>query len=182
MSEKASLLKPVLSITFFIGFLVLFYFLIGKDKTELPSQLINHPAPQFKVVDLLDPSIFHTEKEFLGKITLLNVWASWCPSCYSEHPFWRQYAKNKDITLMGLNYRDKEKKALKFINQQGNSYQGIIFDKNGRLGIEFGVYGAPETFIIDPKGKIRYRHVGVVTPQAYKNIILPLVEKIKRGF
>jgi len=181
MSEQSSILKPLISIAAFVGFLILFYFLIGKDKTELPSQFIDQPAPQFKVVDLLDENVVHTEKEFLGQITLLNVWASWCPSCYSEHPFWRQYVKNKDIVLVGLNYRDSKKKALKFINQQGNSYQWVLFDENGRLGIEFGVYGAPETFIIDPKGKIRYRHVGVVTPEAYKTIFLPLIEKIKRG-
>ncbi len=182
MDNQSSLLKPIISIASFIGLLVLFYFLIGKDKTELPSQLINQPAPQFEVVDLLNEDIVHTEKEFLGRITLLNVWASWCPSCYTEHPYWREYAKNKDITLVGLNYRDTKKKALKFINQQGNSYEWILFDKNGRLGIEFGVYGAPETFLIDDKGKVRYRHVGVVSPEIYETIFLPLIEKIKRGF
>lgn len=167
------------------GFCAVFYFfygLIGQDKTELPSELIDSPAPIFSVVDLVNQNTIHTQKEFKGKITLLNVWASWCPTCYDEHPFWKKYSDNPDIVLVGLNYRDKKEKALRFLREQGNYYQWNLFDENGRLGIEFGVYGAPETFLIDPNGKIRFRHVGVVTPKVYQNVFLPLIEKIKRGF
>lgn len=171
-----------LILAIFISVFIWFYWLIGQDKSELPSEFIDLPAPSFAVVDLLDEQVIHTQEIFQGKITLLNVWASWCPSCYAEHPYWKEYSRNTEIVIAGLNYRDDKRKALKFIRDQGNSYQWILFDSNGRLGIEFGVYGAPETFLIDPKGKIRYRHVGVVSPDVYKNIFLPLIEKIKRGF
>jgi len=183
MSENSS--KTIIVRTFVLSTFVLafiwFYWLIGQDKTELPSELIDSPAPKFEVADLLIDGVTHTQEEFKGKITLVNIWASWCPSCYVEHPFWKEYSKNDDIVLVGLNYRDEKSKALKFIREQGNYYDWTLFDQNGRLGIEFGVYGAPETFLIDPKGMIRYRHVGVVDHKVYQEIFLPLIEKIKRG-
>lgn len=182
MKDNSSLLKPVLSISAFVALMVAFFLLIGQDKTELPSQLIDRPVPIFEVEDLLQENLVHTQDDFKGKITLLNVWASWCPSCYTEHPFWKKYAENKELTLVGLNYRDEKNKALNFLQKQGNFYQWNLFDNNGRLGIEFGVYGAPETFLIDPNGKVRYRHVGVVSPKVYQEIFLPLIEKIKKGF
>ncbi len=182
MKNNTSFLKPLIAIVLFIAILVGFYTLIGQDKTELPSQLIDRPVPAFEVIDLIDKNIQHTEQMFKGKISLLNVWASWCPSCYDEHPYWQEYAKNKDISIVGLNYRDKEKNALRFLSDQGNPYASNLFDHNGRLGIEFGVYGAPETFLIDPDGTVRYRHVGVVSPQVYNDVFLPLIDKIKKGF
>jgi len=182
MKNLTSRLKPLLSLSIFVLFVVVFYFLIGQDKTELPSQLIDRPVPKFSVRDLLNKDLIHTQEDFKGKITLLNVWASWCPSCYTEHPFWQEYAKNPDIQIVGLNYRDKENDAFRFLHEQGNSYLWNLFDENGRLGIEFGVYGAPETFIIDYDGMVRYRHVGIVSPEVYKDIFLPLIEKIKKGF
>jgi cytochrome c biogenesis protein CcmG/thiol:disulfide interchange protein DsbE len=171
--------KAVVVILFFIIFVVTFYYLIGQDKTELPSQLIDRKAPNFQVKDLIDPSVIHTQEIFLGEITLLNVWATWCPSCYVEHPFWEQHAKNKDVVIAGLNYRDDRQKALQFLDTRGNFYQWNLFDEKGRLGIDFGVYGAPETFVIGPKGKVRYRYVGVVTPEVFQSIFLPLIESIK---
>ena len=182
MKRKLALLKPLLAIAVFVTLVITFYSLIGQDKTELPSPLIDRPAPNFQVLDLLDKNIVHTQDEFMGRITMVNVWASWCPTCYTEHPYWREYAKNTDLTLVGLNYRDKENAALGFLSKLGNPYQWNLFDNNGRLGIEFGVYGAPETYLIDRKGKVRYRHVGMVSPDVYENIFLPLVEKIKKGF
>jgi len=172
----------VLAISLFIAAFIWFYWLIGQDKTELPSQLIDSPVPTFKVVDLLDESIVHTQEEFKGKISLVNIWASWCPSCYVEHPYWKEYSNNEDIVLVGLNYRDKKQSALKFIREQGDYYDWTLFDENGRLGIEFGVYGAPETFLIDREGKIRYRHVGVVDRKVYNEVFLPMIDKIKKGF
>ncbi len=175
------ILAPLLSVTAFVAAFIFFYWLIGEDKTELPSQLIGRTTPVFQVEDVYDSSIIHTEKGFEGKIVLVNVWASWCPSCYIEHQYWKEHSKNKDITLVGLNYRDTRIKALKFLRQQGDYYQWNLFDEKGRLGIDFGVYGAPETYLIDNKGIIRYRHVGIVDTKVFNEIILPLVEKIKQG-
>jgi cytochrome c biogenesis protein CcmG, thiol:disulfide interchange protein DsbE len=182
MEQKSHLVRNIIVVLTFVAVVIAFYILVGQDKTKLPSQLIDREIPKFQVEDLLKPGQFRTEADFLGKITLLNVWASWCPSCYVEHPYWKEYAKNKDLTLVGLNYRDTKPKALKFLAEQGNFFAWNLFDENGRLGIDFGVYGAPETFIIDRAGKVRYRHVGVVTPEVYNNTILPLIEKIKKGF
>ncbi len=182
MEQKNQILKNILIVLIFVAIIVAFYVLVGQDKTKLPSQLIDREIPKFQVEDLLLPGKIRTEADFKGKITLLNVWASWCPSCYVEHPYWKQYAKNDDLTLVGLNYRDSKPKALKFLSEQGNFFAWNLFDKNGRLGIDFGVYGAPETFIIDQSGKVRYRHVGVVTPEVYNGTFLPLIEKIKKGF
>jgi len=182
VDNNSNLIKNSIIILSFFVIVTAFYFLIGQDKTKLPSQLIDRPAPTFKVQDLLESELIRSEADFKGNITLLNVWASWCPSCYVEHPFWKDYAKNKDLTLVGLNYRDTKPKAMKFLREQGNFFEWNLFDENGRLGIEFGIYGAPETFLIDRDGKVRYRHVGVVSPEVYQDIFLPLVEKIKKGF
>lgn len=182
MAQKNHILRNIFIVIVFITVVVGFYILIGQDKTKLPSQLIDREIPKFQVEDLLNSGKYRTEADFVGKITLLNVWASWCPSCYVEHPYWKQYASNKDLTLVGLNYRDTKPKALKFLAEQGDFFEWNLFDKNGRLGIDFGVYGAPETFIIDKSGKVRYRHVGVVTPEVYNDVFLPLIDKIKKGF
>ncbi len=180
--KKNQLIKAIPIISIFVLLVFTFNWLIGQDKTELPSQLIDLPAPSFKVADLIDNNQIRTEDDFKGNITLVNVWASWCPQCYQEHPYWKQYKLNRDIVLVGLNYRDKRSKALKFLREQGDYFEWNLFDHDGRLGIDFGVYGAPETFLIDRDGKVRYRHVGVVNPQVYKTVFLPLIEKIKVGF
>ena len=174
-------MKNLVIIIMFFGIFAAFYLLIGQDKTKLPSQLIDRPAPVFQVEDLLDSQTILTNADLKGKITLMNVWASWCPSCYVEHPYWKEYSKNPDLTLVGLNYRDTKPKALKFLREQGNFFKWNLFDSNGRLGIEFGVYGAPETFLLDKQGKVRYRHVGVVSPDVYQKVFLPMIEKIKKG-
>ncbi len=172
--------KGIALVLLFLIFVVTFYFLIGQDKTELPSQLINRSAPAFSVKDLHDLSVTHTQDIFLGKITVLNVWATWCPSCYVEHPYWELHAKNKDVVVGAINYRDDRTKALKFLADRGNFFQWNLFDEKGRLGIEFGVYGAPETFLIDPLGKVRYRHVGVVDTEVFESVFVPMIERIKQ--
>lgn len=179
---KGSAIKVFSVLFVFASILGLFGWALNHDSSELPSQLINRPVPEFAVEDLLEPTRIHTPDLFKGKVTLLNVWASWCASCYTEHPYWERYAQNKDLQIVGLNYNDKKEKALHFLKTQGNAYHQIIFDKNGRLGVEFGIYGAPETFLIGPDSKVRYRHVGVVTPEVFSSKLLPLITKIKKGF
>ena len=182
MSNAASPVKAVSVVLIFIGVLAFFVWALNHNSSELPSQLIDRPVPEFSVVDLLEPETVHTPELFKGKTTLLNVFASWCAACYQEHPYWDQYATIKELQIIGLNYNDKKEKALHFLKTQGNPYEKIIFDHNGRLGVEFGVYGAPETFLIGPNGKVRYRHVGVVSPDVYQSKFEPLIAKIKQGF
>ncbi|MBV1908563.1 MAG: DsbE family thiol:disulfide interchange protein [Kangiellaceae bacterium] len=181
VGTKSTSFKNFFIVSLFLVVVAGFYLLIGQDKTILPSQLIDRTVPKFQVEDLLDNSVIRSNTDFEGQITLLNVWASWCPACYAEHPYWEEYAKNKDVVLVGLNYRDSKSKALKFLKEQGDSFAWNIFDQNGRLGIEFGVYGAPETFVIDTNGKVLYRHVGVVTPEVFESIFIPMIEQIKKG-
>ena len=182
MSEQGKSAKGLLLVVVFLLFIGFFAWALNNISSELPSQLIDRPVPTFAVKDLLVEETLHTSDLFLGKMSLLNVWASWCAACYSEHPYWGDYAKRPDLQIVGLNYSDKRDKALEFLQTQGNPYQHILFDHDGRLGIEFGVYGAPETFLIDPKGKVRYRHVGIVSPEVFAKNFEPLIAKIKQGF
>ncbi len=182
MSSKFSYWKMTVVVVIFIGFIGLFFWALSHDPRELPSQLINQPVPEFSVVDLLEPEVIHTQSMFNEKITLLNVWASWCAACYSEHPYWNQFTQTSQLQLVGLNYNDKKEKALRFLESQGNPYKKVIFDQSGRLGIDFGVYGAPETFLIGPDARVRYRHVGVVNSKVFATKFKPLINKIKQGF
>lgn len=180
MNFKA--IKVSLVVLIFIGLIVLFVTSLGRDKNKLPSQFIDKPAPEFLVNDLLMVNQRHSQKMFIGKITLINLWASWCPSCYDEHAFWKDYANTPGVTVIGLNYKDKKDKALNFLQTQGNPYQAILYDDTGRLGIEFGVYGAPETFLVDQKGNIRAHYPGPVTPQVFAEKFLPVINQIKQNW
>ncbi|TQV71430.1 DsbE family thiol:disulfide interchange protein [Aliikangiella marina] len=182
MSDKVNPLKGISVVLVFAGFMWFLWWSLSNTSSELPSQLIDRPVPQFSVSELLDENKQHTPDLFKEKISLLNVFASWCPACYDEHPYWDIYAQRDDLQIVGLNYKDKKDKALYFLETQGNPYEHILFDSSGRLGIEFGVYGAPETFLIGPNGKVRYRHVGVVTPAVFEEKFEPLISQIKQGF
>ena len=151
---------------------VLLYTGLGKDPTQLDSQLIGKPLPKFSKTLLLDENTKITEADIQGP-ALVNVFASWCPACYHEHPYLMKLAENNEVRIYGLNYKDKRPKGLKFVNDLGNPYFKIIFDDNGRLGIDMGVYGAPETFVINKENQIVYRHVGVVNEGVWKTILKP---------
>ncbi|MGX5174482.1 DsbE family thiol:disulfide interchange protein [Aliikangiella sp. IMCC44653] len=182
MSNFIKWLKVTLTLVVISGIISVFYWALRHDSSQLPSQLINKPAPQFEVAELLDENVIYSNQVFKGNISLVNVWASWCAACYVEHPYWNDYAQIEGLQIVGLNYNDKKDKALEFLETQGNAYDKIFFDHTGRVGIEFGVYGAPETYLIDPQGRVRYRHVGVVSPDVFKSDFMPLIEKIRRGF
>lgn len=156
----------------FLGMAILLYTGLGKDPTELDSQLIGKPIPAFKKSLLLDASAQITDKDLKGP-ALVNVFASWCPACYHEHPYLMKLAESGEAKIYGLNYKDKRDKGLKFVNDLGNPYYQIIFDDNGRLGIDMGVYGAPETFVINADNQIVYRHVGIVNEQVWNTILKP---------
>ena len=121
------------------------------------------------------------KEDMLGKVWLLNVWASWCVSCREEHPVLVEFAKRNVVPIYGLNYKDKPDDALAWLKQFGNPYTASIVDRDGRVGIDYGVYGVPETFVIDKAGVIRYKQIGPVTPEALQNKILPLIEQLKQS-
>ncbi len=163
-----------------IGFALLLGLLwngLGRDPTLLPSVLLNQPLPHFKAPLLTEPERQVTESDLQGKIALLNVWATWCPSCYLEHDWLRQLAQ-QGVIIYGLNYKDVPEKALRWLAQFGNPYQLVIDDADGQIGIDLGVYGAPETYLLDAKGIIRYRHVGELNNEIWQREFLPRIRQL----
>lgn len=163
-------------------FIVLLLFLavgLRLDPRKVPSPLIDKPAPAFTLPRLDDPRQRVSEKDMLGKVWLLNVWASWCVSCREEHPVLVELSKRNLVPIYGLNYKDERKDALAWLGQFGNPYTISIMDANGRVGIDYGVYGVPETYVIDKQGVIRYKQIGPVTPEVIDAKILPLVRKLQ---
>jgi cytochrome c biogenesis protein CcmG/thiol:disulfide interchange protein DsbE len=151
------------------------------DPHLVPSPLIDKPAPAFELPELDDPDITLGKSDLLGQVTLLNVWASWCVACRLEHPLLLQLAKSGDVHIYGLNYKDERGAALNWLGRLGNPYKGNAFDEDGRVGIDFGVYGVPETFAVDDQGIIRYKHIGPLTEEVLARKILPLVRRLEQS-
>jgi len=152
---------------------------LSLNPRDIPSPLIDKPAPDFALPVLSDPSKTLTNNEHAGKVWLLNVWASWCVSCRQEHPIFNQLASKNIVTIVGLNYKDDPRAARQWLAKLGNPYTVSIMDQEGRTGIDYGVYGVPETFVIDKKGVIRYKHTGPVTMQDVQEILMPLIDELK---
>lgn len=164
--SKKRLPVMLIPLVFFIAMVMLLSFGLGKDPTKLDSQLIGKALPEFEKMLLIEDNKLVTSSDIKGP-ALINVFASWCPPCYQEHPYLMKLAAAKEVTIYGVNYKDSKQDALKFINNLGNPYEFILFDDNGRLGIDLGVYGAPETFLINSENKIIYRHVGIINEQVW---------------
>ena len=146
---------------------------------EVPSPLINKPAPPFTLPELVDPQRTFSQKDMLGKVWMLNVWASWCVSCREEHPVLVAFSRRNIVPVYGLNYKDDRRDALAWLARLGDPYTKSIMDRDGRIGINYGVYGVPETYVIDKKGVIRYKQIGPVTPEVLDAKIVPLVRKLQ---
>ena len=164
-------------------FLVLVVFLaigLSRDPHEIPSALVNKPAPTFRLPQLKEPTKTFSAEDMKGKVWLLNVWASWCIACREEHEYLGGYAKSGVAPIIGLNYKDRPEDALAWLGELGDPYQLSAVDLDGRVGIDYGVYGAPETYVIDKSGTIRHKHVGPVMPDVWSQEILPLVQNLNR--
>lgn len=162
-------------------FVVLVLFLavgLRLNPREVPSPLINKPAPAFTLPQLQIPDRSLSLGDLRGKVWLLNVWASWCVGCREEHPLLVELAKTGVVPIYGLNYKDQRGDALAWLGQSGDPYALSIADADGRVGIDYGVYGVPETFVIDKNGMIRYKQIGPLTPEALQSKILPLVKAL----
>lgn len=162
-------------------FLVLAGFLaagLKLDPREVPSPLIGKPAPSFALTRLDDEAKTIRREDMLGKVWMLNVWASWCVACRDEHPHLLAFARTKQMPMIGLNYKDTRKDGLGWLARFGNPYDASLFDVDGRVGIEFGVYGVPETFIVDKLGVIRFKQIGAVTPEVIEKRIVPLLKEL----
>lgn len=168
----------LIPLALFIGLVVFLAIGLGRDPHEVPSPLINKPAPAFQLPQLHDPAKTFSAQEMRGKVWLLNVWASWCISCREEHPVLLDFARSGSVPLYGLNYKDQRNDAIAWLNELGDPYQLSAVDLDGRVGIDYGVYGAPETYLIDREGMIRFKHIGPLTPEVIQNKILPLARDL----
>jgi cytochrome c biogenesis protein CcmG/thiol:disulfide interchange protein DsbE len=150
------------------------------DPREVPSPLIGKPAPAFELPLLHAPDKTFSQKEMLGKVWVLNVWASWCPPCLVEHPVVTALAQSRLAPVVGLNYKDARDDALPWLKRNGDPYEFSVFDLDGRIGIDYGVYGVPETYVIDRRGVIRYKHIGPLTPEVSRKKVQPLLRELAR--
>lgn len=153
---------------------------LTRDPREVPSPLINKPAPAFSTQHLQTPDRPFAAKDMLGQVWLLNVWASWCVACRQEHPILMEFAKTKTLPIVGLDYKDQASEGLKWLARFGNPYDYTVTDQDGRIGIDYGVYGVPESFLIDKAGVIRYKQIGPVTEEALRDKILPLIRELQK--
>lgn len=171
----------LLPLGIFIGLVIFLGIGLNLNPKEVPSPLIGKPAPQFSLPSLGDPSKVISPKQMLGQVWLLNVWASWCVACRYEHPILIEMAKKSLVPIIGLDYKDVRADGLNWLAQFGNPYQDSAFDEDGRVGIDYGVYGVPETFLIDKQGIIRLKHIGPITPEVITQKLQPMILELNRG-
>lgn len=175
---KAKFLIPLA----LFGVLVVFLAVgLRLDPHEVPSPLVNKPAPAFTVAQLEQPEQQFSAADMKGKVWLFNVWASWCVACRQEHPVLMDFARQQLVPIVGLDYKDQRKDALGVLKRSGNPYDVVAFDVDGRVGIDYGVYGVPESYVIDKAGVIRYKHIGPITAEAMEKTIIPLINELKKS-
>jgi cytochrome c biogenesis protein CcmG/thiol:disulfide interchange protein DsbE len=175
------MLRYLIPLFVFIGLVALFVVGLRHDPRHVPSPLINKPAPDFQLPRLEETDASIGRADLMGEVVLLNVWASWCVQCRHEHPLLVDLAKTGVVNLVGLNYKDTRKEAIAWLDYFGDPYSTSAFDEDGRVGIDYGVYGVPETFILDREGIIRYKHIGPISQDALDTRILPIVRLLNAG-
>ena len=151
---------------------------MGRDPSILPSTLIDKPAPIFSLPTLRDDGPGLSSTDLVGRVSVVNVFASWCVPCRAEHPLLMRLHEEGAAALYGINYKDAREDAIAWLDRLGDPYDRIGADRDGRVAIDWGVYGVPETFILDGEGRIRYKHVGPITPADYEDVILPIIEEL----
>lgn len=171
-------LKFLLPLAVFLGLVGFLAVGLKLDPKEVPSPLIDKAAPAFSLTRLDDATQSIRREDLLGKVWMLNVWASWCVACREEHPLLVEFAQRKLLPVYGLNYKDTRPDGLKWLARFGNPYQASLFDNDGRVGIDWGVYGVPETFIVDRQGLVRFKHIGPLTPDVIRSRIEPLIRQL----
>ena len=172
--------RLLVPLVIFVVIAVFLYLGLARDPRVVPSPLVGKPAPAFTLAQLKEQDQKLSTADMKGQVWLLNVWASWCVSCLVEHPLLMQLAQANVVPMIGLNYKDKVPAGIAWLAQHGDPYKRSVVDADGRVGIDWGVYGVPETFVIDKAGVIRYKHIGPVTPEALQKTILPLVRELQK--
>lgn len=172
--------KALIPLAIFAVLVVFLAIGLTRDPHEIPSPFIGKAAPAFTAPLLHAPGQQFSAKDMLGKVWLLNTWASWCVACRQEHPILMEFAKTKTLPIIGLDYKDQEADGRKWLARFGDPYDLSVTDRDGRIGIDYGVYGVPETFLIDKAGVIRYKQIGPVTEEALRDKILPLIRELQK--
>jgi len=170
----------VLPFVVFIALVVLLGVGLTLNPREVPSPLVGKAAPQFELPLLHASDKTFSPKDMLGKVWMLNVWASWCVSCRHEHPVLMELARTGVLPIYGLNYKDGRQDGIEWLKRYGDPYKLSAYDAKGAVGIDYGVYGVPESYVIDKRGVIRYKQIGVLTPDILRTKILPLVRELER--
>jgi len=170
-------LVPLVAVLILIPFLILG---LRSDPSKLPSQYIGKPAPEFSLPTLQDPTKTLSTADLKGQISLVNIWATWCPGCRTEHGFLMELASSNTIPIYGIDYRDNRADALRWLEQLGNPYVATGFDEDGRVGIDWGAYGAPETFLISAEGTVLYRFAGPLNWTLWKQEFVPRIAELTK--
>ena len=166
----------------FVVFMIMAAFMyvgLGLDQREVPSPLVGKAAPAFTLPQLHEPSRQFSTQDMKGKVWLFNVWASWCSACEGEHPLLMELSRRNIVPIYGMDYKDKREDGEAWLRRHGNPYTLVVSDAEGRVGIDYGVYGVPETYVIDKQGVIQYKQIGPVTPQSLNEKILPLIKELQ---
>jgi cytochrome c biogenesis protein CcmG/thiol:disulfide interchange protein DsbE len=170
--------KYIVPLIIFVALGLLLAYGLNLDPRRIPSPLIGKSLPAFSLTTVADPARKVSRDDLHGRVYLLSVWASWCVACREEHPLLNELTSRKAVTIIGLNYKDKREDALRWLGALGNPYELSLSDQDGRLGIDLGVYGVPETFVIDKQGVIRYKQIGPMTPEVWEQKLAPLIKEI----
>ncbi len=180
-TSRWAVMRFALPLGIFLALAVLLGVGLGLNPREVPSPLVGKAAPHFELPQLHRPDARFSANDMRGKVWMLNVWASWCAACREEHPVLVALAKAGTIPIIGLNYKDKREEGIAWLARFGDPYLLSAYDELGKVGIDYGVYGVPETYVIDKQGVIRYKRIGVVTPAIVKDKIMPLVDELNRA-
>jgi cytochrome c biogenesis protein CcmG/thiol:disulfide interchange protein DsbE len=173
-------MRALLPLALFAALVALLFFGLGTDPRKVPSPLVGKPVPKFTLPTLQDPSRTVSDADLRGQVSLVNVWFSTCVSCRAEHRQLMAIAKESGVQIVGLNWKEGDRgDALAMLRQFGNPYHVVAFDEDGRVGIDWGVYGAPETFVIDRKGTIRYKQIGPIDQTVWEQTLRPIVDQLK---
>ncbi|NIP72700.1 MAG: DsbE family thiol:disulfide interchange protein [Gammaproteobacteria bacterium] len=172
--------RYLIPLVLFVALVGLFAVGLQMDPKKVPSPLIGKPAPAFELPRLQDPDARLGTAQLKGKVSLLNVWASWCVACRTEHPFLMELSRRGEVPIYGLNYKDERADGLAWLARFGDPYEASAMDADGRVGMDWGVYGVPETFVLDHQGVIRYKHIGPLEPRAWQEEIAPLLRRLQQ--
>ena len=175
-----SRLSAYLPLLLFLGLVVIFAIGLTLDPRKIPSPLIGKPVPVFDLPPVKGRELGLSSADLKGEVALVNVFASWCTVCREEHPLFMELKENRVVPVHGINYKDKPEDAEKWLNELGDPYTRTGADINGRVGIDWGVYGVPETFVIDRDGRIAYKHIGALTPEVLRIKIIPLINELRK--